>query len=33
VYAWNVKARVGRPVGGEAQALRSIYSYVEEKFG
>jgi leucyl aminopeptidase len=33
VYAWVVKPRAGRPVGGEAQALRSIYTYLEERFG
>lgn len=33
VYAWNAKARAGRPVGGEAQALRAVYHYLEQRFG
>ena len=33
VYAWNIKSRAGRPVGGEAQSLRAIYHYLEETYG
>ena len=33
VYAWNIKSRAGRPVGGEAQGLRAIYHYLEETYG
>ena len=33
VYAWNLKARAGRPVGGEAQALRAVYHYLEARYG
>ena len=33
VYAWNVKPRAGRPVGGEAQSLRAIYHYVSRTYG
>ena len=33
VYAWNIKSRAGRPVGGEAQSLRAIYQYLEETYG
>ena len=33
VYAWNIKSRAGRPVGGEAQSLRAIYRYLEETYG
>ncbi|MDC0131976.1 leucyl aminopeptidase family protein, partial [Alphaproteobacteria bacterium] len=33
VYAWNIKPRAGRPVGGEAQTLRSLYTYLEDTFG
>lgn len=33
VYAWNIKSRAGRPVGGEAQSLRAIYHYLEEIYG
>ncbi len=29
LYAWNDAARPGRPEGGEAQALRAIYEFVE----
>jgi len=31
-YAWNLKARAGRPVGGEAQAIRAVYQYLEARF-
>ena len=31
-YAWNLKARAGRPVGGEAQAIRAVYHYLEARF-
>ena len=33
VYAWNMKARAGRPIGGEAQALRAVYAHIEQRFG
>lgn len=33
VYAWNLKPRAGRPVGGEAQALRAVYDYLDGRFG
>jgi leucyl aminopeptidase len=33
VYAWSLRARAGRPVGGEAQALRAVYTYLERRFG
>ena len=32
VYGWNIKARPGRPVGGEATALRAVYSYLESRY-
>lgn len=32
IYAWNAKARPGRPVGGEAQAMRALYALVLERF-
>jgi leucyl aminopeptidase len=32
-YAWNAKSRPGRPVGGEAQAIRAVYDYLEDRFG
>ena len=31
-YAWNLKPRAGRPVGGEAQAIRAVYHYLETRF-
>ena len=33
VYAWRMKARAGRPVGGEAQALRAVLHHIEQRFG
>ena len=33
VYAWNMKARAGRPVGGEAQALRAVLHHIGHRFG
>lgn len=32
IYAWNPKARPGRPMGGEAQAMRALYALVKERF-
>ncbi|NKC21618.1 leucyl aminopeptidase family protein [Pseudoalteromonas sp. S4498] len=32
VMAWNVRALPGRPVGGEALGLRTVFSYLEKKF-
>ncbi len=32
LFAWNPKARPGRPEGGEAQTLRAVYSMLEAKF-
>jgi leucyl aminopeptidase len=32
LYAWNESARPGRPVGGEAQTLRTLLAYLEERF-
>ena len=32
LFAWNVSARPGRPVGGEAQTLRTLLAYLEERF-
>ena len=31
--AWNDTARPGRPVGGEAQTLRTLLGYLEARFG
>ncbi len=33
LYAWNQKPRPGRPVGGEAMAMRALYALIEERFG
>ena len=33
LFAWNDQARPGRPVGGEAQTLRTLLAYLEKRFG
>ena len=33
LLAWNLKARPGRPEGGEAQTLRAVYALIKERFG
>ncbi len=33
IMAWNIAARPGRPVGGEAYAIRALYALIEERFG
>jgi len=32
MMAWNLKSRPGRPQGGEAMALRALFSYLSEKY-
>jgi len=32
MMAWNLKARPGRPAGGEAMAIRALYALIEERF-
>ena len=32
VMAWNMKARPGRPEGGEAMSLRAVFAYLEERY-
>ena len=32
LFAWNDTARAGRPVGGEAQAIRTLLAYLERRF-
>jgi leucyl aminopeptidase len=32
LFAWNDIARPGRPVGGEAQTLRTLLSYLEGRY-
>lgn len=33
VMSWNVEARAGRPVGGEAMGLRAVYHALVERYG
>ena len=33
LMAWNQRARPGRPVGGEAMALRATWGWLEERYG
>lgn len=33
VYGWAPKPRPGRPVGGEAQAIRALYHLLKTRFG
>jgi leucyl aminopeptidase len=33
VFAWNTSARPGKPVGGEAFAIRSVFRLVRQRFG
>lgn len=33
IYAWNPKDGPGRPEGGEAQAIRALFSLFEERYG
>ncbi len=33
IMAWNVSSRHGRPEGGEAQALRTLFAMIAERFG
>jgi leucyl aminopeptidase len=32
LMGWNLRSRPGRPQGGEAMALRGLFSYLEERF-
>ena len=32
LYAWNDSARPGRPAGGEAQTLRTLLAYLEQRY-
>ena len=32
LFAWNDNARAGRPVGGEAQTMRTLLAYLEQRF-
>lgn len=33
IYGWAAKPRPGRPVGGEAQAIRALYHLLKRRFG
>ena len=33
LFAWNQKARPGRPAGGEAMMLRALYALIAERYG
>ena len=33
LFAWNDTPRPGRPVGGEAQTLRTLLAYLEQRYG
>ena len=33
LYAWNPRERPGRPVGAEAQCVRSLYQLIRARFG
>ena len=33
LYAWNDSARPGRPAGGEAQTIRTLVAYLQQRFG
>jgi leucyl aminopeptidase len=32
LMAWNNRERAGRPVGGEAMAMRAVYAYLKKKY-
>jgi leucyl aminopeptidase len=33
IFAWNPRGRPGRPVGGEAQAIRALYRVLKARYG
>ncbi|HEX6957798.1 MAG TPA: leucyl aminopeptidase family protein [Ferrovibrio sp.] len=33
MFAWNPKARPGRPLGGEATGLRALFAAIEKRYG
>jgi len=33
IAAWNDRAKAGRPIGGEAQAIRAIYGMLKARYG
>ena len=32
IYAWNLEAKPGRPLGGEVFALRAVFHYLKNRF-
>jgi leucyl aminopeptidase len=33
LFAWNDITRPGRPIGGEAQTIRTLLAYLQRRFG
>ena len=33
MMAWNIRQRPGRPIGGEAMALRTLFAYIKKRYG
>jgi leucyl aminopeptidase len=33
IYAWNLRDRPGRPMGGEATAARAVFEYLKSRYG
>lgn len=33
LMAWNLRARPGKPQGGEAMAIRALFAYLQERYG
>ena len=31
-YCWNDRSRVGRPIGGEATAIRTLFSFLQKRY-
>jgi leucyl aminopeptidase len=32
IMAWNLRARPGRPEGGEAMGMRAVFEYLRSRF-
>ena len=32
-FAWNPASKPGRPKGGEAQGLRAVFRYLQQRYG
>ena len=33
VFAWNPASKPGKPEGGEAQAMRAVFHYLDQRYG